>query len=64
MQEPAKQPIRVYASLASAQTEAERADLLLAEIDRTGALDRSVFALFSPPVRATSTTWRPRRWST
>ncbi|HPJ18393.1 MAG TPA: alpha/beta-hydrolase family protein [Actinomycetota bacterium] len=48
MQEPAKQPIRVYASLASAQTEAERADLLLAEIDRTGALDRSVFALFSP----------------
>ncbi len=47
MQEPAKQPIRVYASLQSADTEQERADLLLAEIDRTGALDRSVFALFS-----------------
>jgi uncharacterized membrane protein len=47
MGEPAKQPIRVYASLASADTEAARAELLLAEIDRTGALDRSVFALFS-----------------
>jgi uncharacterized membrane protein len=47
MGEPAKQPIRVYASLASADSEQERADLLLAEIDRTGALDRSVFALFS-----------------
>ena len=48
MSEPAKQPIRVYASLQSAGSEQERADLLLAEIDRTGALDRSVFALFSP----------------
>ncbi|MBK6763971.1 MAG: alpha/beta-hydrolase family protein [Micrococcales bacterium] len=48
MGEPAKQPIRVYASLQSAGSEQERADLLLAEIDRTGALDRSVFALFSP----------------
>ncbi len=46
--EPAKQPIRVYGSLESAVTAQERADLLLAEIDRTGALDRSVFALFSP----------------
>jgi len=48
MGEPAKQPIRVYASLQSAGSEQERAELLLAEIDRTGALDRSVFALFSP----------------
>lgn len=48
MGEPAKQPIRVYASLPSATSEQARADLLLAEIDRTGALDRSVFALFSP----------------
>ena len=47
MGEPAKQPIRVYASLQSAATEQERAELLLAEIDRTGALDRSVFAIFS-----------------
>jgi uncharacterized membrane protein len=48
MGEPAKQPIRVYAALECAATAQERADLLLAEIDRTGALDRSVFALFSP----------------
>lgn len=48
MDEPAKQPIRVYASLPAADSEMERAELLLAEIDRTGALDRSVFALFSP----------------
>ncbi len=48
MGEPAKQPIRVYASLESADSEMERAQVLLAEIDRTGALDRSVFALFSP----------------
>ncbi len=43
----ALQPIRVYASLDLASTEAERADILLAEIDRTHALERSVFALFS-----------------
>ena len=48
MGEPARQPIRVYASSESAATAADRAALLLAEIDRTGALDRSVFALFSP----------------
>ncbi|MGN8245797.1 alpha/beta-hydrolase family protein [Cellulomonas soli] len=48
MGEPAVQPIRVYGSLAAARTPQERAELLLAEIDRTGALDRSVFALFSP----------------
>ena len=48
MGEPAIQPIRVYGSLAAARTPQERADLLLAEIDRTGALDRSVLALFSP----------------
>ena len=46
--EPAKQPIRVYGSLDCASTPQERADLLLAEIDRTHALERSVFALFSP----------------
>lgn len=48
MGEAAKQPIRVYSSLPAATTEAERAELLLAEIDRTNALDRSVFTLFSP----------------
>ncbi|MCX6431720.1 MAG: alpha/beta-hydrolase family protein [Actinobacteria bacterium] len=46
--EPAQQPIRVYSSLSCADTPQQRADLLLAEIDRTHALERSVFALFSP----------------
>ena len=44
----AKQPIRVYASLDSAQSDQERASVLLAEIDRTKALERKAFALFSP----------------
>lgn len=44
----AKQPIRVYGSLEVAATEAERAQILLNEIDRTGALNRKAFALFSP----------------
>lgn len=48
MGQPARQPIRVYGSLECAATPQERADLLLAEIDRTRALERSVFALFSP----------------
>ena len=48
MQEPAQQPIRVYASLPAASSDEQRAALLLAEIDRTRALERSVFALFSP----------------
>jgi hypothetical protein len=48
MGEPAVQPIRVYAPLSAATTAEQRAELLLAEIDRTGALDRPVFALFSP----------------
>jgi len=48
MGEPAHQPIRVYASTESAASAPERAALLLAEIDRTRALERPVFALFSP----------------
>ena len=44
----AKQPIRVYGSLDIAATEEERAQVLLNEIDRTGALNRKAFALFSP----------------
>jgi uncharacterized membrane protein len=48
MGEPASQPIRVYSPLMAAETEAARAQLLLDEIDRTHALERSVFALFSP----------------
>jgi uncharacterized membrane protein len=42
------QPIRVYASLDVVDTEAERAQVLLDEIDRTKALERKAFALFSP----------------
>ncbi len=48
MKEPAKQPIRVYASLDCAPTEEERADLLIQELDRTNAWDRDAIALFSP----------------
>ena len=44
----AKQPIRVYASLDMAADDEERARMLLAEIDRTKALERKAFALFSP----------------
>jgi uncharacterized membrane protein len=48
MGEDAKQPIRVYAPLDAATSIEDRAALLLAEIDRTRALERSAFALFSP----------------
>lgn len=48
MQEPAKQPIRAYASLKSAETDEERAAVLLRELERTNAFDRSAIALFSP----------------
>jgi uncharacterized membrane protein len=48
MEEPSKQPIRVYASLGSASTEEERAELLLSELDRTKAFERGHIALFSP----------------
>ncbi len=44
----AKQPIRVYASLEVAPNDEERARVLLAEIDRTKALERKAFAIFSP----------------
>ena len=44
----AMQPIRVYASLDMTHDDEERARILLAEIDRTKALERKAFALFSP----------------
>ena len=44
----AKQPIRVYASLEIANSDEERAQVLLREIDRTKALERKAFAIFSP----------------
>ncbi|HEY5248522.1 MAG TPA: alpha/beta-hydrolase family protein, partial [Dermatophilaceae bacterium] len=46
--EPARQPIRVYSPLDAAANAEDRAALLLAEIDRTRALERSAFAIFSP----------------
>lgn len=46
--ESAKQPIRVYASLDMTADDEERAQILLDEIDRTKALERKAFALFSP----------------
>ena len=44
----AMQPIRVYASLDMTDDDEERAQILLDEIDRTRALERKAFALFSP----------------
>ena len=44
----AMQPIRVYASLDVADNDEHRAEILLREIDRTRALERKHFALFSP----------------
>jgi len=44
----AKQPIRVYGSLDVAEDPHERVAVLLREIDRTKALERGHFALFSP----------------
>lgn len=41
----AKQPIRVYAGLQSARTAQGRADLVLAELRRTGAFDRKVLVV-------------------
>ena len=49
MGEPAKAaPIQVYVGLDSAATPRERVDLALAELERTGAFDRSVLMLVSP----------------
>lgn len=47
MQEPGKQPIRVYASTAGSATDEERVAVLLSELERTNAYDRKVLALFS-----------------
>ena len=41
----ARQPIRVYAGLQSADTAQGRADLVLAELERTGAFDRKVLVV-------------------
>ncbi|MBU2662507.1 alpha/beta hydrolase [Actinoplanes bogorensis] len=46
-------PVRIYAGLSSADTPAERAALVVREMDRTHAWDRSVIAVFTP----TGTGW-------
>ncbi|HQY34577.1 alpha/beta-hydrolase family protein [Actinotalea sp.] len=48
MGEPAVDPVRVYVGLTSAATYAERVSMALAELERTGALDRSLLVLCSP----------------
>lgn len=49
----AVEPIRVYAGLDSAGTARERADLVVAELERTGAFDRAVLVVAG----ATGTGW-------
>jgi uncharacterized membrane protein len=46
-------PIRLYAGLASASSVSERARLVVREMDRTGAFERAVVAVFTP----TGTGW-------
>lgn len=41
----AREPIRVYAGMQSAETLAERAELAVAELERTGAFERSVLVV-------------------
>lgn len=50
---PAKEPIRAYVGLTSAETPEERMDLLLAELERTGAFERKALIL----VPSTGTGW-------
>ncbi|GAA2669868.1 alpha/beta hydrolase [Actinoplanes palleronii] len=54
---PATEPIRIYAGLASADTMTARAELVVREMDRTGAFRRSVVAVFTP----TGTGWVDNR---
>ncbi len=51
--EPALDPIRVYAGLDSAGTAQERAELMVRELERTGAFDRRVLVVAA----ATGTGW-------
>jgi uncharacterized membrane protein len=50
---PAKEPIRVYAGLQTADTDRKRADILVRELDRTRAFDRKVLVI----VPTTGTGW-------
>ena len=57
-------PVQVYVGLDSAASVTERVDLALAEMDRTGAFDRSLIMLSHRPAPATSTTSPSPRHST
>ena len=50
---PAEEPIRVYAGLESADSDAARADLIVRELERTGAFDRQLLVV----VPTTGTGW-------
>ena len=50
---PAKEPIRVYAGLQTADTDTARMDILIRELNRTGAFDRKVLVI----VPTTGTGW-------
>jgi uncharacterized membrane protein len=50
---PAKEPIRVYAGLQTADTDQQRANILVRELERTGAADRKVLVI----VPTTGTGW-------
>ncbi len=52
-QRPAKEPLRVYVGLGSAETPEDRAALALREMLRTGAFDRTVLVIATP----TGTGW-------
>ncbi|MBJ7384782.1 MAG: alpha/beta hydrolase [Mycolicibacterium sp.] len=50
---PAKEPIRVYAGLQTADTDAARMDVVIRELDRTGAFDRELLVI----IPTTGTGW-------
>jgi uncharacterized membrane protein len=50
---PAKEPIRVYAGLQTADTDAARMDVVVRELERTGAFDRKLLVL----IPTTGTGW-------
>ena len=50
---PAKEPIRVYAGLQTADTDAARMDVVVRELERTGAFDRKVLVI----IPTTGTGW-------
>lgn len=50
---PAKEPIRVYAGLQTADTDAARMDVIVRELERTGAFDRKLLVI----IPTTGTGW-------